>query len=78
MLGQIALAEKNYEKAVSELNQANLKNPYNHYRLAMAHKGLGDKQKAQEYCDKAANSNAVNNMAYAMIRHKAKKMMTSL
>jgi tetratricopeptide (TPR) repeat protein len=78
LMGQIALAEENYEKAVSELKQANLQNPYNHYRLAMAHKGLGDKQKAQEYCDKAANCHAVNNLAYAMIRHKAKKMTTSL
>lgn len=70
--GTIALAEKNWDKAIAELSQANLQNPQNLYRLCQAHGGKGDRAKAAEMCGKAANFNVLPNVNYALIRTKAK------
>ena len=74
LMGMIALEEKQYDKALGELQQANLQDPYNWYRMALAYQGKGDKVKAKECCLKAAGFNALNNINYAFIRIKAKKM----
>ncbi len=42
LAGRIALAEKDNAKAVSELEQANLQNPQNLYRLSQAYRAQGD------------------------------------
>ena len=60
------------------LGEANLQNPYNLYRLALAYEGLGDKSAAKEYCEKAAHHNTLNSMQYAFMRHKAEKMLETL
>lgn len=78
LFGQIALIEQEYDRAIEELMQANLQNPYNHYRLALAYRGTGDLERAREACEKAAHYNAMNNMNYAFIRLKAEKMLKSL
>jgi tetratricopeptide (TPR) repeat protein len=70
--GIIALAEKDYDRAITELLQASQQNPLNLYRLYEAYKGKGDAQKAKEYCDKAANFNSLPQVNYAFIRIKAK------
>jgi tetratricopeptide (TPR) repeat protein len=70
--GIIALAEKDYDKAVAELEQANPQNPQNLYRLCRAYQGKGDAEKAKEYCVKAANFNSLPQVNYAFIRAKAK------
>ena len=70
--GIIALAEKDYDKAVAELAQANQQNPYNLYRLCLAHQGKGDREKAKDYCSRAANFNSLPNLNYAIVRTKAK------
>ena len=41
LAGRIALAEKNYDTAIAELQQANEQNPRNLYRLAQAYQGKG-------------------------------------
>lgn len=74
--GMIALAEKDYAAAVAELQQSNLQNPRNLYRLALAYEGKGDKQKAQEYFEKVKNYNALNSLQYAFVRSKDDKMIT--
>lgn len=74
----IALAEKDYDKALAELNQANQQNPYNLYRMALAYKAKGDNENAKEWSGKAANFNALNGLNYSFIRHKAKKMNEAL
>lgn len=66
--GMIALEEKNYEKAISELQQASLQNPYNLYRLAKSYKGQGDEENADLYFKKASDFNGLNNINYAFIR----------
>jgi tetratricopeptide (TPR) repeat protein len=76
--GIIALAEEKYDVAVTELLQANLENPYNCYRLALAHAGAGRKDQAREMCLKAANFNTTNDFNLALIRNDAKRLLIEL
>jgi len=73
LAGRIALAEKDSAKAITELEQANLQNPQNLYRLSQAYRGNGDAAKAQEYLKKAAEFNSLPALNYAFIREKAQK-----
>jgi tetratricopeptide (TPR) repeat protein len=72
LTGMIALAEKDYDKALAELPQANQQNPQNLYRMCQAYQGKGDKEKAKELCTKAAEFNSLPQLNYALIRTKAK------
>jgi tetratricopeptide (TPR) repeat protein len=74
LLGMIALEEKDYGKAVSELQQANQQNPYDLYRLCQAYQGQGDGARAKESCSKAANFNSLPAIQYAFVRTKAAKV----
>jgi tetratricopeptide (TPR) repeat protein len=71
--GRIALEEKQFDKAITELKQSNLQNPYNLYRLARAYEGKGDTANAATFYKKAANNNTIANLNLALIRSKAKK-----
>ncbi len=75
LAGRIALAQKDYAKAIGELEQANLQNPQNLYRLSQAYQGKGDGAKAQEFLTKAAGFNSLPQLNYAFIRIKAQKMV---
>lgn len=70
--GIIALAEKDYDRAITELLQANQQNPQDLYRLCQAYKAKGDAGRAKEYCAKAANFNSLPQLNYAFVRIKAK------
>jgi tetratricopeptide (TPR) repeat protein len=72
--GRIALAEKDYDKAIAELQQANQQDPRNLYRLSEAYQSKGDGTTAQELCTKAAQFNSLPQLNYAFIRVKAQKM----
>lgn len=76
--GMIALEEKEYDKALEELQKASLQNPYNWFRMTLAFQGKGDMEKAKELCEKAANWNALNSLNYAFMRHKAEQMLESM
>lgn len=71
--GRIALAEKDYDKAVTELERANLQDPRNLYRLSLAYEGKGNSAKAQEFLAKAAAFNSLPQLNYAFVRTKAQK-----
>ncbi len=71
LAGLIAMAEKDYDKAIGELNQSNLYSPYRIYHLAMAYEGKGDFVKARETYKEAANYNVLNDINYAIVRLKA-------
>jgi len=73
--GMIALEEKAFDTAISELQQSNQQDPYNIYRIAQAYAGKGNNAKAKEMYAAAANFNALNNMNQAFIRNKAKQMV---
>jgi tetratricopeptide (TPR) repeat protein len=72
--GRIALAEKDYDKAIAELQQANQQDPKNLYLLSHAYQGKGDSTKAKELCTKAAEFNSLPQLNYAFVRVKAQKM----
>jgi tetratricopeptide (TPR) repeat protein len=74
LAGRIALAEKNYDTAIAELQQANEQNPRNLYRLGQAYQGKGDSMKAREHYLQAAGFNPLPMLNYAFIRLKAQKM----
>jgi tetratricopeptide (TPR) repeat protein len=76
--GIIALAEKNYKKAIKELEKSNLQDPCNIYRMAQAYQGKGQATKAQEYCKKAAEYNPLNNLNFACVRNQVENMLADL
>ncbi len=76
--GRIAFAEKRYLEALGEYRRANLQNPYNLFRMALAYREMGDIAKAREYLRNTVNHNTFNNLDYAFIRHRAKEMLGKL
>ncbi len=78
LIAMISLEEKDYDRVITELNQSNLLNPYNLYRLGLAYEGKGEIEEAKKYFDKAANFNAVNSLSYSLIRKKASSKLASL
>lgn len=55
--GQLAMAERRFDDAIVELNQANLRNPLNLYHLAEAYDGNGNTTRAREIRDQVWNFN---------------------
>jgi tetratricopeptide (TPR) repeat protein len=76
LAGRIALAEKQYPLAVTELRQANDQDPRVLYLTALALQGAGDAAKARELGAKAADFNALS-PTYGYVRGKAKAMITT-
>jgi tetratricopeptide (TPR) repeat protein len=74
LAGIIALAEKQYDRAIAELEQAGTQNPQDLYRLCQAYQGKGDGARAKELCEKAAGFNSLLQLNYAFIRTKARKL----
>jgi tetratricopeptide (TPR) repeat protein len=73
LAGVIALAEKNYDTAIAELEKANLQNPRNLYRLHQAYQAKGETAKAQDYLSQAATFNPLPQLNYAFIRATVQK-----
>ncbi len=74
LAGRIALAQKDYDTAISELQQANQQDPRNLFRLGQAYQAKGDKDQAQKFYAAAAEFNSLPALPYAFIRTKAQKM----
>ena len=77
LAGRIALAEKDYDKAIAELEQANLQDPRNLYRLSQAYQAKGDSAKAQEYAKKVVDFNSLPALNYAFVRSKVQKELSA-
>jgi tetratricopeptide (TPR) repeat protein len=77
LAGRIALAEKDYDKAIAELEQANQLDPRNPYRLSQAYQAKGDAAKAEEYAKKAADFNSLPALNYAFVRSKVQKELSA-
>jgi tetratricopeptide (TPR) repeat protein len=75
LAGRIALEEKNYDTAVSELTQANQQNPDVLYLLGLSYQGKGDTAKAKASFTKAAKFNSLPQLNYAFVRSKAEKAL---
>lgn len=74
LAGRIAIAEKRFDDAISELKQADQQDPYVLYTSALAFQGKGDRAKAGELFKQAAESYTLPTLNYALIRAKAKKL----
>lgn len=77
LAGRIALEEKNYDVAITELGQANQQNPDVLYLLGQAYRGKGDAAKAKESFTKAAKFNSLPQLNYAFVRNKAEKALAT-
>jgi tetratricopeptide (TPR) repeat protein len=77
LAGRIALEEKNYDSAITELGQANQQNPDVLYLLAQAYRGKGDAANAKTFYTKAAKFNSLPQLNYALVRSKAEKALAS-
>jgi len=77
LAGRIALAEKDYDKAIAELEQANQLDPRNPYRLSQAYQAKGDAAKSQQYAKKAADFNSLPALNYAFVRSKVQKELSA-
>ena len=73
LAGQIAVKEKNFDQAISELEKANQQDPYVIYQIALAYAGKGDQAKAKEAYKQAAEMYILPTINYALIRVKAGK-----
>ena len=73
LAGHIALAERNHDTALHELEQANQLDPYVLFQMGLAYEGKGDAAKARELFRKAADFNALNSLNYAFIRRRARE-----
>jgi tetratricopeptide (TPR) repeat protein len=71
--GSIALKEKNFDNAISELEKASKQDPYVTYLLALAYDGKGDKAKADELFKQSADAYILPTLNYVFIRAKAKE-----
>ena len=76
--GRIFFEMREYEKSVKELNQSNLQNPYNLYRLALAYEKIGDIENAKSFLKKTVKFNSFLNLNYAFCRNKAKNKLIDL
>ena len=74
LAGTIALEEKQFDLAITELGQAGQQDPYVIYSTALAYQGKGDKSKAKELAWKAATANILPTLNYVFIRTDAKKI----
>ena len=78
LAGMIALAEKDYDKAIAELRQANQQNSQNLYRLCQAYDGKGDAASTKEFCTMAARFDPLPAVNHAFVRTKAEKMASTV
>ena len=77
LAGRIALEEKSYDTALSELAQANQQNPDVLYHLGLSYQGKGDAAKAKDNFTKAAKFNSLPALNYAFVRTKAEKALAT-
>ena len=77
LAGRIALEEKNYDAAITELTAANQQNPDVLYLLGETYRGKGDSAKARESFTKAAKFNSLPQLNYAFVRNKAEKALAT-
>jgi tetratricopeptide (TPR) repeat protein len=74
LMGNIAMAEKQYDAALAHFAQANQQDPQVLYWTATAHEAKGNSARAKELAAKAANANVLPQVTYAFVREKAKKL----
>lgn len=72
---RILTKENKLTKALEILKTVNLDNAYNQFRLAEIYEGLGQKELAYEWYEKAATHNTLNDLDFALVRKEAKRKL---
>lgn len=78
LIGMLALAEKNYPKAIENFRLGDMEDIYSLYHLALVHLASGDSSKAYEYCNNVVDFNELIEYNYAFIRTKARTLSDKL
>jgi tetratricopeptide (TPR) repeat protein len=78
LAGLIALERKQYDKAIAELNQADLWDPRVLFRIATAYQKQGNLEEAKKWLVKVVDFNSLNDLGYAFIRNKAKETLSEI
>ncbi|HDL02546.1 MAG TPA: tetratricopeptide repeat protein [candidate division Zixibacteria bacterium] len=78
LAGLIALEEGNYDMAIAEFRQTSQQNPLNLFFMARSYQGKGDVEKTKEWLKNTVEFNSSINMAYSLVRKKAKRMLAQL
>lgn len=76
--GSLNLAKGEFAAAIADFEGSNQQNPYNLYRIALAHKGKADLARAKMWLEKTVTFNALNNLNYALIRAKAGRLLNEM
>jgi tetratricopeptide (TPR) repeat protein len=76
--GLISQAEGNYEKAIDDLKQSNLDNPFNNYHLALAYIKNGDENNAIAKLESVVNYPGYVSLRKEMFRARAEKQLSLL
>jgi len=76
--GRLAMDMKDYSKAIEELIEADLHNPYNMFLLAKTYLKLNDIENAKLHFEKVVKFNSLLELDYALCRNKAKKQLIDL
>jgi tetratricopeptide (TPR) repeat protein len=71
IMGTISIGEKDYDRAIAELDQADPNQPFTTYYLAEAYEGKGDNAKAASLYKELAQSYQLNSVNYALVRREA-------
>ena len=77
-LGRIALAGGDYDRAISELEQANQQQAWTLFHLAAAYEGKDDLARAGELYRQAARMYQLGSFTYAAIRLEAEKRLAAI
>ncbi len=77
LAGLVNLLEEKYQSAIEEFEKSNQHNTIILYLKGTAFEALGDSAKAKEIYKSVANFNALNNMRWSYIRHKAMEKLSN-
>lgn len=78
LAGLLAFHQKDFDKAVIELQQANQQDPSVLYHMALAYQASGKTNEARKYATLAAKDNVLPFVNYAFVRMKAEKLLQAL
>ncbi len=67
LAGQVALASKQPAQAVAAFEKSNLLDPYNLYRLSLAHAAAGNAAESKRYAALARGDNTLTSLNYAFV-----------
>src|SRR6185369_16758529 len=76
--GMLAVAEDRWDDAIAALKKANLQDPYNLYRLALAYEGARQTEEAKSYYKQTVDLNQLLNLNYEFVRNKARVRLMGL